>query len=37
MIEREGKHLQKPMSTILIEGQRESEAREIDRGREETP
>ncbi len=35
--EKEGKSFTKPKSTIMIEGQKDSEAGEVDKGGENTP
>ncbi len=36
-VRKRGKHFTKPKSTITIEGQRDSEAGEVDKGGEKTP
>ncbi len=36
-VEKEGKIFTKPKSTIMIEGQKNSEAGEVDKGGERTP
>ncbi len=35
-VEKEGKSFAKPKSTIIIEGQKDSEVGEVDKGREKT-